>query len=108
MQTSNNVEIVVYVPATHADAVRKAMGDAGAGKVGNYTFCSFSSKGTGRFLPMEGAHPAIGEVGNLELVEEEKIETICDQSVVANVISAMKAAHPYEEVVYEVSPLLKM
>ena len=63
-------KIVVFVPESHTDIVREAMGKAGAGKIGNYTFCSFSSKGIGRFKPEEGAHPAIGEIGKLEAVEE--------------------------------------
>ena len=108
MKNSQNVKIVVYVPVTHADAVRKAMGDAGAGKVGHYSFCSFSSRGTGRFLPLDGAHPAIGKVGKLESVEEEKIEMICKSDLVEAVISAMKVVHPYEEVAYEISSLLEV
>ena len=108
MRNSQNVKIIVYVPVTHADVVRKAMGNAGAGKLGNYTFCSFSSKGIGRFLPMQGAHPAIGEVGKLESVEEEKIEMVCDSSILEKVISAMKYIHPYEEVAYEVYSLLEI
>ncbi|AKM84501.1 TPA: hypothetical protein DHW58_00240 [Patescibacteria group bacterium] len=101
----NQVKIVVFVPESHADAVRKAMNDAGAGRVGNYTNCSFSSKGVGRFLPQAGANPAIGEVGKLEAVEEERIEMVCPREVLTNVISAMKKAHPYEEVAYDIYPL---
>ena len=108
MKTSQNIKIIVYVPATHAEAVRQAMGDAGAGKVGNYTHCSFSSKGTGRFLPMEGAHPAIVKGGTMESVEEEKIEMICDANIVEKVISAMKGVHPYEEVAFEICSLLEI
>ena len=95
-------KLVVFAPITHADAVREAMGQAGAGKIGNYTHCSFSSRGTGRFLPGEGANPTIGEVGKPEEVEEERIEVLCDEESIDAVISAMKAAHPYEEVAYDV------
>ena len=63
-------KIVVYVPEDHADAVREAMGKAGGGQIGKYTFCTFTSKGIGRFKPGEGANPTIGEVGKLEAVEE--------------------------------------
>ena len=93
---------MVFVPMTHAEKVREAIGKAGAGKLGNYSFCSFSTKGVGRFKPEEGAKPFIGKVGELEKVEEERIEVICDESVVVEVISAMKSAHPYEEVAYDV------
>ena len=71
---SERVKLVVFVPVAHADAVREALGNAGVGKIGSYLFCSFSSLGTGRFLPGDGAYPAIGEPGVLEMVEEEGVE----------------------------------
>lgn len=90
-------KIVVYVPESYGDALRAAIGAAGAGRVGNYTHCSFALKGTGRFLPGEGATPTIGEVGKLEEVEEERIETVCDEALIRDVLLAIKEAHPYEE-----------
>ncbi|MBU1092712.1 YqfO family protein [Patescibacteria group bacterium] len=102
---SNNVKIVVFVPESHADAVREAMGGAGAGEIGNYTNCSFSSKGTGRFLPREGANPTIGEVGKLEAVEEERIEMVCPREVLTNIVAAIRKVHPYEEVAFDIYPL---
>lgn len=102
---SKNVKIVVYVPEANADEVREAIGKAGGGKIGNYTFCSFSSKGTGRFLPQEGANPAIGEVGKLEQVIEERIEVTCARDLAAEVIAVIKKVHPYEEVALDVYPL---
>lgn len=105
---SNNVKIVVYVPEANANEVRDAIGQAGGGKIGNYTFCSFSSKGIGRFLPQEGANPAIGEIGKLESVEEERIEVTCSRELAADIISAIKSIHPYEEVVLDVYPLEEM
>ncbi len=101
------VKIVVFVPESHADAIRKAAGDAGAGKIGNYSHCSFSSKGTGRFLPLSGAHPAIGEVGVPEAVEEERIEFVCDERKVSEVVRSITEAHPYEEVALDVYPLVE-
>ncbi|MCX6784360.1 MAG: YqfO family protein [Candidatus Komeilibacteria bacterium] len=105
MMTSTKVKIVVFVPESHAEKVRQAMGDAGAGVIGNYTHCSFSSKGQGRFLPQVGAHPAIGEVGKFELVEENRIEMTCDREKLQEVVAAMKQAHLYEEVAFDVYPL---
>ncbi len=99
------LKLVVTVPESHADVVREAMGKAGAGRVGNYAFCSFSSKGTGRFLPLGGAHPAIGSVGKLEHVAEERIEVNCDQELLADVIAAIRSVHPYEEPVIDVYSL---
>ena len=105
MNQSTKVKIVVFVPQAHAEVVRQAMGDAGAGGIGNYTHCSFSSKGQGRFLPQDGAHPAIGEVGKFELVEEERVEMTCEREKLQAVIVAMKQAHLYEEVAFDVYPL---
>jgi hypothetical protein len=100
------VKLVVFVPLTHTDIVRKAMGDAGAGKLGNYTHCTFSTKGTGRYLPVEGAHPFIGEVGKLEEVEEERIETVCYKKDLDRIIAAIKKVHPYEEIALDIYPLV--
>mgnify|MGYP002382026167 FL=1 len=102
---SKNVKIAVFVPEANAEAVRTAMGKAGAGKIGNYSFCSFSSKGIGRFKPEAGAHPAIGEVGKPEEVIEERVEMVCPREQLHVVIEAMKAAHPYEEVAFDVYAL---
>lgn len=100
-----NVKIVVFVPETHTDVVREAMGKAGAGKIGNYSFCSFSSKGMGRFKPEQGADPHIGKVGKFEEVAEERIETICPREKLKEVIAAIKEVHPYDEVALDVYPL---
>lgn len=101
----NFFKIVTYVPLAQADKVRQAMGDAGAGAKGNYSHASFSSRGIGRFKPLSGAHPAIGTVGKLEEVEEEKIEMICTKEKVKEVMAAMKKTHPYEEVPIEIWPI---
>jgi hypothetical protein len=105
---SEHVKIVVTVPLTHADAVRKALGDAGAGAQGNYRFCSFSTRGHGRFLPVVGATPFIGEAGTLEVVEEERIEVLCERGLAKAAVSALIEAHPYEEPAWEVYPVLAM
>ena len=98
-------KIVIFVPLTHSDIVRKAMGDAGAGHIGNYSHCTWSTIGVGRFKPLEGAHPAIGEVGKFAQVEEERIETVCEKNKVKEVLEAIKKFHPYEEVAYDLIPL---
>ncbi len=103
---SKRVKIVTFVPAGAADTVRQAMGEAGAGKIGNYHFCSFSSQGDGRFLPMDGANPASGEVGTLSVEPEERVEVVCDRSDAKAVIAAIRAVHPYEEVALDIYALL--
>jgi hypothetical protein len=102
---TKNFKIVVFVPETHTDVVRKAMGDAGAGIIGNYSHCTFSSKGVGRFKPESGANPHIGELGKFEEVVEERIETVCSREKLEEVIKTMKEVHPYDEVAFDVYPL---
>lgn len=103
--SSINVKLVVFVPISHADIVRDELGKAGAGKIGNYDFCSFSSRGIGRFRGNENSNPAIGEAGKYEFVEEERIEVVVSRQILGEVIDKMKAAHPYEEVAFDVYAL---
>lgn len=98
-------KIVVYAPESHADKLRKAIGDAGAGKIGNYSHCTFTIKGTGRFKPEEGANPTIGSVGKLEEVSEDRIETVCSGDKLQAVLKAIRKAHPYEEPATDVYPI---
>ena len=105
MNVYENVKIVVFVPETHADKVREVMGMAGAGKIGNYSFCSFTSKGIGRFKPEQGADPHIGQVGKFEEVVEERIEVICPREKIQDVIAVIKKVHPYDEVALDIYPL---
>ncbi len=85
--------------------LRQAMGEAGAGRVGNYTNCIFSVKGVGRFMPGGGAHPAIGEIGKQEEVEEERIEVNCADELVQPVLDAIRSVHPYEEPAIDIHTL---
>jgi hypothetical protein len=101
----DSVLLVVNVPVEHADAVRKAMHEAGAGKLGNYSHCSFSYRGVGRFMPDERAAPAIGKVGEIAAVEEVRIEVLCERSKLPAVVAAVKETHPYEEPAYHVVPI---
>ena len=102
---TKNVKLVVFTPLSHADAVRQALGEVGAGKIGNYDFCSFSSRGTGRFRGNEKTSPAIGEAGKYEAVEEERIEVIVPREILKEVIDKVKNVHPYEEVAFDIYPL---
>jgi dinuclear metal center YbgI/SA1388 family protein len=98
-------KLVVFVPKTHSDQVRTALGSAGAGAIGNCSHCSSSSEGSGYFLPGENTHPFIGRVGEIETVPEDRIETIFPEGIEKRVLSAMLKAHPYEEVAYDIYPL---
>lgn len=94
-------KLAVFVPESHLGEVREAVGEAGAGKIGQYSHCSFSASGTGAFLPLEGAHPAIGKVGELEKVAEAKLEVIISADQKDSVLQALMVSHPYEEVAYD-------
>ena len=101
------VKIVTFVPVENADEVRDALGKAGAGQIGEYSFCSYSVVGKGRFTPSDNADPHNGVSGVAEVVEEERIEVVCERSKAKSVIEAMKKVHPYEEVACDVYPLIE-
>ena len=95
-------------PTTHGDIIRKTLGEAGAGVQGNYSFCTGSHRQTGRFMPMAGSKPSIGEIGKLAEVEEEVIETICRVDLVEGVIAEIRKVHPYEEPAIDIIPRLEI
>jgi len=98
-------KLVVFTPPGDADAIRVAIADAGAGRIGDYDSCSWAVTGEGRFRPLEGANPAIGTVGDLEQLDEVRIEAVLPRSRRAAVVRAMLAAHSYEEVAFDVLEL---
>lgn len=100
-----HTKLVIYVPLTHADELRKALGDMGVGKIGNYTHCSFSSKGVGRFRGNANSNPTIGEREQFESVEEERIEFLLPKSLLKDAIKKMREIHPYEEPAFDVYAL---
>lgn len=95
------LKLTVFVPMDHLEKVRQAIGDTGAGMIGDYSHCSFYSQGTGSFLPLEGANPAIGSVGKAEEVSEARLESIFPAKDAGKIVTAMIEAHPYEEVAYD-------
>lgn len=102
----NRVKIIVSLPVKNVDEVRKAICEAGAGIIGNYTYCSMSTKCIGTFKPNDNANPYIGENNKLEFVKEEKLEVVCDVNNVKKVISKLRECHPYEEPAIDIIPLL--
>lgn len=94
-------KIGVHVPVEHAEAVRTALADAGAGAIGDYDSCTFTTTGEGRFRPLPGATPTIGTVGNLEVVPEVRVEAVVARSRRTAVVRALLAAHPYEEPAFD-------
>ncbi|WP_164668589.1 Nif3-like dinuclear metal center hexameric protein [Virgibacillus doumboii] len=104
-RTEKLVKIAVFVPESHADEVRNALSEKGAGHIGNYSHCTFQSDGQGTFKPLEGTNPYIGSQEKLEFVDEVKIETILPENKLSQVVDAMIAAHPYEEPAYDIYPM---
>ncbi|MHA3021000.1 Nif3-like dinuclear metal center hexameric protein [Mycobacterium sp. BMJ-28] len=96
---------VVFVPVDDAPRLRGALFAAGAGQIGDYSCCSWSVRGTGQFLPHDGADPAIGTVGTVEQVAEDRVEVIAPSAARAAVLAALRAAHPYEEPAFDVFAL---
>jgi len=98
-------KIVVFVPQTHAEAVRSALFEAGAGAIGDYDECSFHVDGIGTFRPLEGSNPFLGQIGKRESVAEARIEVILPARLADHVVDRARAAHPYEEMAHYVVPL---
>ncbi len=101
------VKITTTIPIENADALREALGKAGAGILGDYSFCSFTVTGKGRFKPSEAADPHIGEANKLEVVEEEQISVNCDLKEAKHIVAALRTAHPYEEPLIDIVPLIE-
>jgi hypothetical protein len=102
----NRVKIIVTIPVENVEEVRNAICETGAGIIGNYTDCSMSTKCIGTFKPNDNANPYIGKNNNLEFVEEEKLEVVCDVKLVKKVITRLREVHPYEEPAIDIIPLL--
>ncbi len=105
---SSFVKLRIVVPVSQANEIRQVLGAAGAGVQGHYDFCSFSFPVTGQFRPNEGAKPALGTIGKIETVAEEVIEVICERTLVASVVAAVRRAHPYEEPAIDIIPRLEI
>lgn len=100
------LKLAVFVPATHIEKVRKALCDAGAGGIGKYSECTFRVRGVGTFLGGGDAKPFLGKPGVLEEADEFRLETVFGEFAAGPILDAMLAAHPYEEVAYDLYPLL--
>ena len=94
-------KLVYFVPEEARDATREACFAAGGGRIGDYERCSWYTLGTGTFLPTEGADPAIGDVGEEEHVPEFRVEMVVPEESLDSVLDALRTAHPYEEVAFD-------
>jgi hypothetical protein len=100
--------LVFHVPKTHVETVKDAVFAAGAGQIGNYARCSWQVLGTGQFLPLDGAEPAIGTVGTVETVGEYRVEMVVGEHRITEVVAALLASHPYEVPSYHLIPVLTL
>jgi dinuclear metal center YbgI/SA1388 family protein len=98
-------KLVTFVPTSHAEQVRSALFEAGAGKIGDYNQCSYNVEGTGSFRASENCHPFTGEIGEYHLEAETRIETVFPVAYLPGVVKALLQAHPYEEVAYDIYPI---
>lgn len=98
-------KLVTFVPQDHLDRVLEALHRAGAGQIGNYSNCSFEIPGIGRFTPGDSANPNIGTPGSAEKVAEVRVEVLLPENREQAVMTALRQAHPYEEVAYYLTPL---
>ncbi len=98
-------KLVTFVPQEHAEEIRAAITEAGAGRLGDYDSCTFTSEGEGRFRPLDGATPAIGRIGEVEVVAEARVEAVFPRGRRRQVLEALRAVHPYEEPAYDVIEL---
>lgn len=103
--SGNLLKLIIYTPFDYANSVRKALADSGAGTIGAYGSCSFSSSGEGRFSAKEGAAPFVGSIGELHTENEERIETIVAAHKLDSVMNAVRRVHPYEEIAYDIIEL---
>ncbi|WP_087087539.1 NGG1p interacting factor NIF3 [Acinetobacter pittii] len=102
------LKLIYYVPDSHLESTKQAIFSAGAGGIGNYEHCAWQVKGIGQFKPVKGADPYIGELGELEQVDEWRVETIVIEENAKAVATALKASHPYEEPAFEFIQIIEI
>ncbi|MFV5660859.1 NGG1p interacting factor NIF3 [Acinetobacter pittii] len=102
------LKLIYYVPDSHLESTKQAIFSAGAGGIGNYEHCAWQVKGIGQFKPIKGADPYIGELGELEQVDEWRVETIVIEENAKAVAKALKASHPYEEPAFEFIQIIEI
>ena len=95
-------QLCFYVPESHVEAVKTALFEAGAGRIGDYDSCAWQTEGTGQFRPLEGSQAFVGEVGEVERICEYKVEMVCEEKYIEAVLRTLIDVHPYETPAYRV------
>ncbi|MDM3888076.1 NGG1p interacting factor NIF3 [Pseudomonas sp. BCRC 81390] len=95
-------KLAFFVPASHVEVVKAAVFAAGGGRIGDYDHCAWQTLGQGQFRPLDGSQPYLGQTGQVEVVEEWKVELVVADELIAQVVAALRQSHPYETPAYEV------
>jgi len=95
-------KLAFFVPASHVEVVKAAVFAAGGGRIGDYDHCAWQTLGQGQFRPLDGSQPYLGQAGQVEVVEEWKVELVVADDLIAQAVAALKQSHPYETPAYEV------
>ncbi|AJQ48834.1 MULTISPECIES: NIF3 1 [Pseudomonas] len=95
-------KLAFFVPASHVEVVKAAVFAAGGGRIGDYDHCAWQTLGQGQFRPLDGSQPYLGQTGQVEVVEEWKVELVVADDLIAQAVAALKQSHPYETPAYEV------
>ncbi|WP_313713060.1 NGG1p interacting factor NIF3 [Pseudomonas sp.] len=99
-------KLAFFVPASHVEVVKAAVFAAGGGRIGDYDHCAWQTLGQGQFRPLDGSQPFLGQTGQVEVVEEWKVELVVADDLIVQVVAALRQSHPYETPAYEVWRLL--
>ncbi len=95
-------KLAFFVPASHVEVVKAAVFAAGGGRIGDYEHCAWQTLGQGQFRPLDGSQPFLGQTGQVEVVEEWKVELVVADDLITQVVAALRQSHPYETPAYEV------
>ncbi|MFI7856738.1 NGG1p interacting factor NIF3 [Pseudomonas promysalinigenes] len=95
-------KLAFFVPASHVEEVKAAVFAAGGGRIGGYDHCAWQTLGQGQFRPLDGSQPFLGQTGQVEMVEEWKVELVVADDLIDQVVAALRQSHPYETPAYEV------
>ena len=95
-------KLAFFVPASHVEVVKAAVFAAGGGRIGDYDHCAWQTLGQGQFRPLDGSQPFLGQTGQVEVVEEWKVELVVADNLIAQAVAALRQSHPYETPAYEV------
>lgn len=101
-------KLCIYIPASHLEEVKSALFAAGAGKIGDYDSCCWQCPGEGQFRPLAGSQPYLGQQGEVENVQEYRVEMVCEEFIIGPVVEALRQTHPYEEPAFDVMRLIEV